>query len=48
MVLYRCKICNYIYEEKEGKEKFDELEQDFKCPKCRASKNHFVKKELPK
>ncbi|TFF98569.1 MAG: rubredoxin [Promethearchaeota archaeon] len=44
MALYRCKICNYIYDDKENEIIFDDLDEEYRCPKCRASKNHFVKK----
>lgn len=38
---YRCLVCQWIYdEEKEGK-KFDELETDWTCPICGASRDEF-------
>lgn len=41
MAKYRCKVCEYIYdEEKEGK-KFSELPDDWLCPICGATKDHF-------
>ncbi|MBD3211994.1 MAG: rubredoxin [Candidatus Lokiarchaeota archaeon] len=48
MAIYRCKICNYIYEEEEKGVNFEELDDNYHCPKCRASKNRFERKELPK
>ncbi|MFW9773371.1 MAG: rubredoxin [Promethearchaeota archaeon] len=45
MVIYRCKRCNYLYIEGEKNPKFNELNDDFKCPKCRASKHFFTKKD---
>lgn len=45
MAKYRCKVCNYIYdEEKEGK-KWSELNPDWKCPVCNAGKDQFIKIE---
>jgi len=48
MTVYRCKRCNYLYIEDEQGKAFERVENDYKCPKCRASKNFFVKKENTK
>ena len=44
--MYRCKRCNYIYDNNEKDKPFGELdENEFKCPKCKSSKKFFVKKQ---
>lgn len=48
MPIYRCKRCNYLYIDEEQEKTFESIRNDYKCPKCRASKIFFVKKELPK
>ncbi|MFO7797885.1 MAG: rubredoxin [Promethearchaeati archaeon] len=48
IAIYRCKICNYIYEEEEKGVKFEDLEEHYQCPKCQSRKNKFEKKILPK
>ena len=48
MAIYRCKICNYVYDEQEKGINFKELGKDYRCPKCRAGKFRFEKKALPK
>jgi len=45
MAKYRCKVCNWVYdEEKEGK-KFDDLPDGYLCPVCGVGKSEFVKEE---
>lgn len=44
MAIYRCKKCNYLYIEEEQKVPFEAVGEDYKCPRCRASKRFFVKK----
>ncbi len=39
---YTCKICGYTYNNNNNKP-FDQLEDDWACPVCRASKDAFVK-----
>lgn len=46
--IYRCKICNYIYEEKEKGVTFEDLKNDYRCPECQSGKNQFEEKILPK
>ena len=46
MTIYRCKRCNYVYTNAEKEVPFEKLEDNFRCPKCRASKNFFIKKDL--
>lgn len=44
-ILWRCTMCKWLYKEnKEGKP-FDELPDDWKCPKCSATKKDFEKIE---
>ena len=47
MKMYRCKRCNYIYDDEEQKIPFKEIGDEWRCPKCRSSKNFFVLKEIP-
>jgi len=44
MAIYRCKRCNYLYIDEEQNVPFETVGEDYKCPKCRASKRFFVKK----
>ena len=47
---YTCMICGYTYDEEKGIPKagippytlFDDLPEDFVCPKCKANKSAFV------
>lgn len=48
MTIHRCKRCNYLYIDEEQPVCFDDLDDDFKCPRCRCGKYMFVKKEPPK
>jgi len=42
MAKYRCTVCNYIFnEEKEGY-KFDELNENWRCPVCNSPKSTFI------
>jgi rubredoxin len=51
MAKFRCKVCDYIYDEKEGdpdnglepETRFDELPDDWVCPVCGAGKEEFEK-----
>ncbi len=38
---YTCKICGYVYSN--PNKPFDQLNEDWNCPVCRASKDAFVK-----
>lgn len=40
MKKYRCKICGYVYN--------NEIDNDFICPKCGATKNNFVDETINK
>ena len=44
MAIHRCKRCNYLYIDEEQKVPFEEVSEDYKCPRCRASKRFFEKK----
>ncbi|MFX0034619.1 MAG: rubredoxin [Candidatus Hermodarchaeota archaeon] len=46
--IYRCRRCNYLYIDEEREVPFEQVSDDYSCPKCRSSKNFFLKKELPK
>lgn len=50
-MIYRCSICGWEYDEAEGIEeediaegtKFEDLPDDFHCPRCGVDKSHFEK-----
>lgn len=46
MAIHRCRRCNYLYIDKEQKICFDNLDDNFKCPRCHCSKKMFVKRKL--
>jgi len=48
MTIYRCKRCNYLYIDEEQGKIFENVGNDYKCPKCHASKSFFIKKENSK
>jgi rubredoxin len=39
--LWRCAACKWLYKEKEQKNKFTDLPDDWKCPVCKAGKDVF-------
>lgn len=41
MKKYRCKICGHIYDDAKENIRFDDLPDDWVCPKCGASKKMF-------
>ena len=53
MIIYQCRICGYIYDEREGdpdgdippNTKWEELPDDWRCPICGAEKSEFEKLE---
>jgi rubredoxin len=43
VIMWRCTVCGYIYDDaKEGK-KFEDLPDDWTCPVCNAPKDAFVR-----
>ena len=38
---YQCTICGYIYDDSKEEIKFEDLPDDWKCPKCKVGKNLF-------
>jgi rubredoxin len=48
MTIHRCKRCNYLYIDEEQEIPFENVGEDYKCPRCRSSKKFFVKKQSPK
>ena len=46
MKIHRCKRCNYLYIDGEEKIPFENVGNQWKCPKCRSSKKFFVEKEI--
>ena len=40
---YRCMICGYIYDDEKERIKFEDLPDDWKCPRCGVGKDQFVK-----
>ncbi len=43
MALYRCSVCNYLYDEEKEGIKWDDLPEDWQCPVCSAAKSYFIK-----
>jgi len=49
MTKYKCSVCGYIYDPEKGDPRgnikpgtpFEELPDDWVCPKCRAKKSQF-------
>ena len=41
MKKYRCKICGHIYDEAKEKVKFEDLPDNWVCPKCGVPKSMF-------
>ena len=41
--IYKCIICGYIYDEEVEKVKFEDLPDDWKCPRCGVGKENFIK-----
>lgn len=43
VMMWRCTVCGYVYDDaKEGK-KFEDLPDDWACPVCNAPKDAFVR-----
>ncbi len=42
MAVYRCTVCNYLYNEEIKKIPFANLPDSYKCPVCGAPKKAFV------
>lgn len=53
MILYACMLCDYAYDPEKGDPTqdipagtpFDDLPDDWTCPKCGASKRQFYEEE---
>ncbi|NYB26124.1 MAG: rubredoxin [Methanobacteriaceae archaeon] len=51
MKRYKCKVCGYIYDPETGEPRrdtppgtsFDKLDGKWRCPKCGANINRFIK-----
>ncbi|MCP4764096.1 MAG: rubredoxin [archaeon] len=43
MAKWRCVLCGYVFNEELQGKKFEELPDNWKCPRCGASKSKFVK-----
>ncbi len=43
MVKWRCKVCGWIYDEDKENTPFEQLPDNWRCPRCNAPKNKFVK-----
>ena len=41
MSIFKCSICGYVYDEKSESVPFSQLEADYTCPVCKASKVKF-------
>jgi len=50
MKRYKCKVCSYIYDPENGEPRtktppgtaFEDLPEEWKCPKCGAAKFRFI------
>lgn len=42
MLKYRCKVCNYFYNEPKEEIQFEKLSEHWECPACNASKEMFI------
>ena len=40
---YQCTVCGYIYDDSKEKVKFEDLPDDWKCPRCGVGKDKFIK-----
>ena len=38
---YRCTICGYIYDEEAEGKRFEDLPEDYRCPRCKQPKSKF-------
>lgn len=45
MTEYICKICHHVYDEEVEEKKFEELDDDWKCPVCDSKKKFFKKNQ---
>jgi rubredoxin len=51
MTYWKCRVCGYVYNPETGDEKsgikpgtaFEDIPEDWVCPKCGASKSKFIK-----
>ncbi|NVM30697.1 MAG: rubredoxin [Candidatus Helarchaeota archaeon] len=43
MARWRCRICGYVYDEEKQGTPFEQLSEFWRCPKCNAPKDKFVK-----
>lgn len=46
MAGYKCQVCGYIYDEEKVGIRFDDLQEDWKCPVCGAELKNFKETEL--
>ena len=40
---YQCIICGYIYDDSKEEVKFEDLDENWKCPRCGVGKDKFIK-----
>lgn len=45
MAKWKCSVCGYVYDEDAEGVKFEDLPDDWKCPKCKMPKSKFVRVE---
>jgi len=43
IIMWRCTICGYIYDDAKEGTKFEDLPDDWSCPVCNAPKDAFVR-----
>ncbi len=48
MAVYKCEVCDYLYDEEKEGVRFDDLPDDWVCPVCSSPKSYFKRlKEQP-
>lgn len=43
MLIYKCSVCGYIYDESKNDKTWDELSEDWECPVCTKGRSYFGK-----
>ena len=43
MAKWKCRVCGYIYDEEKQQKKFEDLPDNWRCPRCGATKAKFSK-----
>ncbi len=43
VMMWRCTVCGYVYDDAKEGTKFEDLPDDWACPVCNAPKDAFVR-----